>query len=90
MRPCSTLLDMIVASFPVFTPQLSPQKGWEVETVGMRLMLTWMMLLALSRSTDYGKTFVNETDKFDNDTVIEWYYISPDQANVSRGQLCVV
>ena len=35
------------------------------------------------RSTDYGHSFVNETDKLDNDAVIEWYYISPRQNNVS-------
>ena len=35
------------------------------------------------RSTDYGRTFVNETDKFDRDTVLEWQYISPKQNYVS-------
>ena len=46
-----------------------------------------MVVLAVPRSKDYGKTFVNETDKFDNDTVIEWYYISPNQSNVSRASV---
>ena len=41
-----------------------------------------MVVFAISRSDDYGKTFLNDTDKFDNDTVIEWYYISPQQNNV--------
>ena len=35
------------------------------------------------RSSDYGHTFVNDTSKWDIDTVIEWYYISPYSEYVS-------
>ena len=35
------------------------------------------------RSKDYGHSFTNATTKLDYDTVIEWYYISPRQSNVS-------
>jgi len=39
-------------------------------------------LLFANRSTDYGRTFVNETDKFPSDAVAHWYYISKDNVKV--------
>lgn len=36
------------------------------------------------RSKDYGHTFVNDTVKWDNDTIVEWYYISPFSEYVSN------
>ena len=34
------------------------------------------------RSTDYGHTFKNETDKFPPDAVAHWYYISKNNNKV--------
>lgn len=39
--------------------------------------------LCLCRSADYGHTFVNETYKFPDSAVVEWYYISPFSEYVS-------
>lgn len=36
-----------------------------------------IMLLLWHRSTDYGHSFSNDTKKWANNTVIEWYYIAP-------------
>ena len=40
-------------------------------------------ILFTNRSTDYGRTFVNETDKFPHDAVAHWYFISKDNTKVS-------
>ena len=38
--------------------------------------------LFANRSTDYGRNFTNETDKFPSDAVAHWYYISKDNVKV--------
>ena len=46
-------------------------------------LTSFLSIVPFCRSRNYGHTFLNETYKLDNDTVIEWYYISPRQNNVS-------
>ena len=43
---------------------------------------TCIIIYICNRSTDYGRTFVNETDKFPPDAVAHWYYISKDNNKV--------
>ena len=41
-----------------------------------------------SRSTDYGKTFSNDTYKLnDSNVVINWYFVSPMDNNVSSSEI---
>lgn len=60
------------------------------------LSLSVLLLIALSyacfcvsRSTDYGVTFQNDSRKWPSDAKVNWYYISPDDDNVSRST-CIV
>ena len=39
-------------------------------------------MLLICRSTDYGRTFHNEADKFPPDAVAHWYYILKDNVKV--------
>ena len=45
--------------------------------------MTFSVDVCVLRSLDYGHTFANDTSKWDDDTVIEWYYISPHSEYVS-------
>ena len=47
---------------------------------------THTITFTLNRSTDYGRTFVNETYKFPSDAVAHWYYISKDSNKVCNRQ----
>ena len=55
--------------------------GCIVNHMNMAYTYTYNYIIC-NRSTDYGRTFVNETDKFPTDAVAHWYYISKDNNKV--------
>ena len=50
--------------------------------VSMYYARLYFALYVYFRSTDYGKTFNNETGKFPSDAVAHWYHISKDSNKV--------